>query len=177
MSTLPFLLPAWLRAIGSRAPLRTCYATSWRRGEVLGLTKAQVDFKEGTITIYDSKNGKGRIAYMTQAMRDALERCCAGKQPGGPRDGKRVGYFYKTWSKVLKAAGIKRHLVLHSLRNTGIRNMVRSGISEHVAMTISGHKTRSVFDCYDIVSTKDLRKTARSLDARQNSYSSAGFAD
>ena len=133
------------------------------------MTVGQVDFKEGSIMIGDSKNGSGRLAFMTQAMRDAMAMCCAGKRPRDfvfTRDGRPVGDFRKIWSKVLKAARIERHFVLHSLRNTGIRNLVRAGVSERVAMTISGHKTRSVFDRYDIVSTKDLRNAARSLDDR-----------
>ena len=63
------------------------------------------------------------------------------------------------------AAGVPT-LLIHDLRRSAVRNLIQAGVSENVAMKISGHKTQHVFRRYHIVSTTDLQQAMRKVQTK-----------
>ena len=167
-------LPAYLK------PLLTLgYWSGMRKGEMFGLRWEQVDLRERVIRLNpgETKNKDGRILplfgdlletiRMQRAIRDAEYPTCEwvfhyqGKQLGKnirrqwERACKKVGLWDPTKIRGKQIGGPTK--LIHDLRRTGVRNLVRAGVPEKVAMLISGHKTRSVFDRYNVCDDRDVR--------------------
>ena len=125
----------------------------------------KVNLREGIVRLEpgETKNSEGRTLNMEPELWDMLKELHRNRRLDClfvfHLNGKRIGEFYKSWRTACVAIS-KPGLLFHDLRRSAVRNMVRAGIPERVAMTISGHKTRSVFDRYNIVSQEDLKDAA-----------------
>ena len=78
------------------------------------------------------------------------------------REGHQIKNYQAAWHSACKKTNLIGKL-LHDNRRTAVRNMSRAGIPDTVTMKISGHKTRSVFDRYNITSEEDLRIAAEKI--------------
>jgi integrase len=160
--------------------------TGWRiNSEVLTLEWRQVDFEGAEVRLEPgtTKNKQGRTFPFTTALRTLLEKRrrehkklkkaghiipnvfwrMVAEERGGVKKPQPILRFEKEWKKACKAAGCPGRIP-HDLRRTAVRNLVRAGIPDSIAMKMTGHKTRSVFDRYDIASSTDFKDAARKLD-------------
>jgi integrase len=163
-------LPEWLRPISVVA-----YATGMRRGELCNLTWENLKLRDARPHIRleadQTKNGRGRVIPLTgdalvlvkmqRELRDSRYPDCPfvffrprlpweRKVPGW----RAVGDFRKVWDAACKSVGVPG-LRWHDMRRSACRNLIRAGVPQSVAMSISGHVTTSVFNRYDISSEAD----------------------
>ena len=170
-------------------PVTFAYYTGWRKQEILSLKWNQVDLNALTVRLEvgTTKNRAGRLVILDGELLETIqgqwERRKVAEIPGQSptllcpfvfhRDGKTIKDYRDAWNEARKATGLTTK-ILHDFRRTAVRDMVRAGVHEKVAMMISGHKTRSVFDRYNIVSEDDLREAARRRWEHAQSQAKAG---
>jgi integrase len=142
------------------------YWTGMRPGAATAFTWEAFDRQTWTLYLAakDDKIGRGIPWELTGEFRKIIERRLQRRRLDSPfifhRDGKRIdAHYMRAWTEAETAAELPHRLV-YDLRRTALRNNVRAGIPERVCMAISGHRTRAVFDRYNIVSGEDLREAA-----------------
>ncbi len=155
---------------------RFAYLSGWRKGEILPLRWEAIDRAAGEVRLRTSKNRHGRILPLDGALANLIERRWARREYRTAGDvtrlsdfvfhraGRLMVDFKKAWAKACETAGVPGRL-FHDLRRTAVRNMVRAGVPQSVAMSISGHRTMSMFLRYDITSGDDMRDAIRRTQA------------
>ena len=145
--------------------VRFAFLTGWRQSEVTGLQWESIDLERCTVVLPYTKNKDRRFLPLEGELWEIIERRRAerGLVPWVfHRYGQRIRAFRNAWATACTAAGLPgRHF--HDFRRSAVRNLTRAGVPEKVAMDMTGHKTRSVFDRYDITSEDDLRKAGQKV--------------
>ncbi len=168
-------LPKYIRGLAEFA-----YLTGWRKGAVRSLvwtrdTKLDLCAKGkavvgGTVTLQaeHSKNKKPYTLRLKGELLEVIKRAWDDRIDECPFifhfDGEQIGDFRKAWKTACTATGLTG-LLVHDFRRSAARNLVRAGVPERVAMDITGHSTRSMFDRYSISSTADIESAIEKVSA------------
>jgi integrase len=179
----PAELESFLAALRERDPVvadltELAFVTLMRRSNVLGLTWPMIDpiieknghLSGGTLTLPGTatKNKKPLTMPLTGRLLDVIDRRWQARRDACAhvfnRSGRPVCDFDGPWRAAAKAIG-QPNLLLHDLRRSGARVLLRAGVPEDIVMKMGGWKTRSMLSRYNIVSTDDLADAQQKLDA------------
>jgi integrase len=173
-------LPSYL------VPITTVgYQTGIREGELLKIEWPQIDFDARLIRLRSgrTKGGKPRTCPFLGNMEEVLLAAKKERDEHWPdcelvfhRLGEPIIDFRGAWESACERVGMPDFL-FHDLRRSGVRNLSRAGVPETVIMRITGHRTRAMFDRYNITSEADLADAAERLAAFRSSKSSKSAAE
>lgn len=169
-------LPDYLKPV-----VEAAYATGWRtKSELLTRQWRHLDLKRGWLRLEpgETKNKKARVfpinalpelRAMFEAQRARVSEI--EKQTGQVipwifvrDDGSPIKGYRKAWKSACKRAGLTGK-IMHDFRRTAVRNLNRAGIARSTSMTLTGHKTESVYRRYSIDDEASLREAAEKLAA------------
>ncbi|MCP4283842.1 MAG: site-specific integrase [Gammaproteobacteria bacterium] len=153
--------------------VRIALYSAMRQGEILSLTREQVDLNRRIVRLSETKNGSERTVPLARRAARVFAQALAHPirpadtnlifygEPG--RDGKRRPYrINKVWSNALSRAGIT-NLHFHDLRHEAISRLVERGLSDQEVAAISGHRSMQMLKRYTHLRAEDL---VEKLDGR-----------
>jgi integrase len=146
--------------------VRIALYTGMRRGEILSLTRDQVDLGRRIVRLNETKNGSARTVPLSKRavrvfrqafsnpVRPADTSLLFFGEPG--RDGKRRPYeTNRVWTEALKRVNIV-NLKFHDLRHEAVSRLVERGLSDQEVAAISGHKSMQMLKRYTHLRAEDL---------------------
>jgi integrase len=123
----------------------TALSTGMRRGEIFDLTWDDVDFEQGHITVWESKNGESRTAPMSELLAETLRRQKEEKRLKNPLvfpspTGNRYSDIRLSFKAACRKANIE-DFRFHDLRHTFASHLVMNGVDLTTVKELLGHKT------------------------------------
>jgi integrase len=165
------------------------YYGGWRKSPVRNLEWKEIDIHGRTARLKaeDLKNGESWVLPLSGRLWEVIQQRAKARRLDCPfvfhHSGKKIGDFRKTWQSACVAAGLgtfikepageqtgtkkkrsqKKYsgLIIHDLRRCAARNLSRAGVSEQIAMRVTGHKTPSMYRRYRIIDENELRESPR----------------
>jgi integrase len=167
--------PTFLKLVEAAEPsyrpvLLMAYDTGMREGEILNLRWSQLDLKDRAVRLgaEDTKTNKARTVYLTDRVIEPLQQLPRQLHSEyvfvSHRTGSRWSELRRAFDRARKAVG-REDLWFHDLRRSFVTNARRRGVPESVVMRMSGHRTRNVFDRYNVVEDEDVRNAVKTIEA------------
>jgi integrase len=154
---------------GFRPILITALHTGMRRGEILKLKWADVDFKNRIITIQESKSGKKRMLPMDDTLWEALSLLPTRFQrgyvfPSPVREGQPLFDFTRPFRNAVKEADI-HNFRFHDLRHTFSSHLVMSGVDLMTVKELLGHASVTMTMRYSHLAPDHRMRAIKTLDS------------
>jgi len=155
-----------------------------RAGEIFSLTWGDVDMERGVLILRDTKSGKTRAAFMTEAVAAML----ADMERRGPDDlvfpstnGGRIVQISETFNRVVTAQGLnngvtdpRQKVVFHTLRHTFASWLVEQSVDLYTVKELMGHGTLAMTERYSHLSPDKLRRAVKTLEAGMDTAKARG---
>jgi len=155
-------LPGWGKPV-----LEFGYYSGWRKNEVLGLMREEVDLGAKQIRLHPdrSKNSDPRVLPLLGFGLEAVELglSTSGANVFHRDDGRRISSttWHYTWAAAAKTAGRAKRF--HDLRRTVVRRLELAGVPRKTAMAWVGHRTEAIYQRYCITTERDLVPAAEKM--------------
>jgi integrase len=162
------------------------YLAAWRSGEAKSLEWSKIDTNDWVIWLSrkNEKTKRPRTLALVGELREIIERRQAKRLPFCPYVFHRAGKPIKSFRRAVKSAAIAAGLgqlvkdeagkekyvgfLPHDMRRSGIRNFTKAGIDESTGMSISGHRTNSVYKRYNIIDENIQRQALEKSQEQQH---------
>ncbi len=147
-----------------------------RFGEIAALKWGDIDLKQKHIAVKNPKNGKSRVAFITNTVRDML----GSLEMGDPdelvfkdRNGERITKISRTFERTVEDLNFNKGItdprdkvVFHTLRHTYASLLVLGGESLYTVKELLGQSTLSMTERYSHLGADTLQNAVKGLEAK-----------
>ena len=136
--------------------------TGFRKSELMGLERRDINWTNGTASIYDTKNGLNRTVPLTDRAKRILDFCDGDKPFAGFSDND-IRYQWN-YARELMGLSKDKEFVLHVCRHTCASRLVQRGVSLLVVKEWLGHKSLSQTLVYAHLAPNNLQEAVKVLN-------------